>query len=259
MKPHFEKKLHGKHKNNQANWLLDIGQKNIKGLSEFDKAKIVYDDLFYRRISGSIPMTFQMLLQREYENGKFPFAIENIQTWPLQNSAEYKTFVQKHCRLASEFLEGLNKFIADLRLYAVFNLLHKGGHVAEPSVSGDFTVTVLQDKWTVLPETDDIKILGPLALLAVLNGKAHDILKFCPNCNRVFYGTNRVRKYCSNTCSKAVNYSLSQADPDKKIKDRLKSQKSYYKKQKWTDMQIVEKWLRDGVEVGWIKRYFPEV
>jgi hypothetical protein len=259
MKSHIKKKLHGKFKNKQANWLLDIGQINSKGLSDFDKAKIVFDDIFYNKIDGSIPMTFRMLLQREYKKDKFPFAFENIQTWPSHNSAEYKNFVQKHCRLASDFLEGLSEFIAALRLYTVFNLLDKEGRVAEPSVSGDFTVTVIQDKWAVLPRTDNIKLLGPLALLAVLNGKAHDILKFCPNCNTLFYGTNRARKYCSNKCSKAVNYSLSQADPDKKIKDRLKSQKSYYKKHKWTDIQIVEKWLQDGVEAGWIKRYFPRV
>ena len=259
MKPHIEKKLHGKTKNKQADWLLAIGQKNITGFSDFDKAKIIYDDIFYKKIDGSIPLIFRLLLQGEYKNDKFPFALENIQTWPSQNSSEYKNFVQNHCRLASEFLEGLNEFIAALRLYAVFNFLDKEGRVAEPSVSGDFTVTVFQGKWAVLPRANNIKTLGPLALLSVVNGKTYNILKFCPNCNTLFYGSNRVRKYCSNKCAKAVNYSLSQADPDKNIKDRLKSQKNYYKKHKWTDKQIVEKWLQDGVEAGWIKRYFPRV
>lgn len=233
----------------QAAWLLDIGQTKIKGLSDIEQARLVYDDIFYRRIGGYVPAWFRAKLRKEYK--QFPFEWGDLRKWPRKDSAEYTNFVKKHFQLASEFLQGLTEFVSKLRKY-------KDGTAEAPPLPGNYVLREFQGSWTMQPGTDETaKPVGPLELMNILNGNPFDSLKVCQNCEKLFFSTNNKRKNCSERCTKASNYSSSRTKVDYDFSRRLISSKRYYKKLKWSHKDIAQKWADDGVPLEWIRRYFP--
>jgi len=80
---------------------------------------------------------------------------------------------------------------------------------------------------------------GKTLIIKLLLGENLGELKICPECEKVFFAKYRQRKACSPICTRRINFKTRKKD---KVYNRLKSQKSYYKRKGRSDEWILEKW-----------------
>jgi hypothetical protein len=206
----------------EINWLLDVGQTDLRGLSREKQVdflyKKIYSGLGRQKKVRSTPVDVALDFYLE------PMAVGLIKFKSYMPEISSPKDRELNEKKVIEFLMGLSGFV--IKLKAARNKSESNDSLQIPRTSFsaapylDFDGDIIK----VIYDWKSYKGFGPFVLSDLLKGSPIKALKFCPHCKRIFFSTHHKKLYCSDSCKKAEKSIKSDKE---KILDRLKSRRAY--------------------------------
>lgn len=206
----------------EINWLLDVGQTDLRGLSREQQVdflyKKIYSGLGRQKKVRSTPTDVALDFYLE------PMACGLIKFksyMPEISSSKDRALNEKK---VIEFLAGLSDFVIKLKSARNKSDSNDSLQLPHTSFSSASYLDLGGDITKVIYSWKSYKVFGPFVLAELLKGSRPKDLKFCPHCKRIFFSTHHKKLYCTDSCKKSEKSIKSDKD---KMLDRLKSRRAY--------------------------------
>lgn len=224
----------------ELNWLLAVGQIELRGLSDEQQTELfykkIYEGLKRQKSLRSTPMdvAFDFYCESQVDQ-----SIMFQKYKPIFSTPAVKKLFEKK---AVAFLKGLSDAVHKLK--STLNIKQPKYFVPVAEMLGPKSLRLgfREGTISVTYDWENYETFGPYLLAETLYGCAAESLRFCQNCKKLFYSTHYKKVYCSIDCR---NDEQSIKDDRGKIKDKLKSRRAYWAKIVDGDNAEIAKLLKD--------------